>query len=125
MSRTRWQRGLARSQPRPGKLAFGQVIRLDKVTKRFGETVAVDELSLGQGRRVGVARALAADPPVLLMDEPFGAIDPITRDRLQVEFMRLQDEVRKTIIFVTHDIEEAVRMGDRIAILADGGRLEQ
>ena len=83
------------------------------------------ELSGGQRQRVGVARALAADPPVLLMDEPFGAIDPITRDRLQVEFLRLQAEVRKTIIFVTHDIEEAVRMGDRIAILAEGGRLEQ
>ncbi|HSS10471.1 MAG TPA: CBS domain-containing protein, partial [Acidimicrobiales bacterium] len=70
-------------------------------------------------------RALAADPPVLLMDEPFGAIDPITRDRLQGEFLRLQREVRKTIVFVTHDIEEAVRMGDRIAILAQGGILEQ
>jgi osmoprotectant transport system ATP-binding protein len=83
------------------------------------------ELSGGQRQRVGVARALAADPPVLLMDEPFGAIDPITRGRLQGEFLRLQSEVRKTIIFVTHDIEEAVRMGDRIAILAEGGRLEQ
>jgi osmoprotectant transport system ATP-binding protein len=72
-----------------------------------------------------VARALAADPPVLLMDEPFGAIDPITRDRLQGEFLRLQQEVRKTIVFVTHDIEEAVRLGDRIAILAQGGRLQQ
>ena len=83
------------------------------------------ELSGGQRQRVGVARALAADPPVLLMDEPFGAIDPITRGRLQAEFLRLQSEVRKTIVFVTHDIEEAVRMGDRIAILAEGGRLEQ
>ncbi|MGI8491435.1 MAG: ABC transporter ATP-binding protein [Acidimicrobiales bacterium] len=83
------------------------------------------ELSGGQRQRAGVARALAADPPVLLMDEPFGAIDPITRDRLQAEFLRLQSEVRKTVIFVTHDIEEAVRIGDRIAVLADGGRLEQ
>ncbi len=83
------------------------------------------ELSGGQRQRAGVARALAADPPVLLMDEPFGAIDPITRDRLQVEFLRLQSEVRKTIVFVTHDIEEAVRMGDRIAILAQGGHLQQ
>ncbi|MDQ6615307.1 MAG: betaine/proline/choline family ABC transporter ATP-binding protein [Actinomycetota bacterium] len=83
------------------------------------------ELSGGQRQRAGVARALAADPPVLLMDEPFGAIDPITRDRLQSEFLRLQREVRKTIVFVTHDIEEAVRMGDRIAILAQGGHLEQ
>jgi osmoprotectant transport system ATP-binding protein len=83
------------------------------------------ELSGGQRQRAGVARALGADPPVLLMDEPFGAIDPITRDRLQGEFLRLQNEVRKTIVFVTHDIEEAVRMGDRIAILAQGGHLQQ
>jgi osmoprotectant transport system ATP-binding protein len=83
------------------------------------------ELSGGQRQRAGVARALAADPPVLLMDEPFGAIDPITRDRLQGEFLRLQQEVRKTVVFVTHDIEEAVRLGDRIAIMAEGGHLEQ
>ena len=83
------------------------------------------ELSGGQRQRAGVARALAADPPVLLMDEPFGAIDPITRDRLQGEFLRLQQELRKTVVFVTHDIEEAIRLGDRIAVLADGGRLEQ
>ncbi len=75
------------------------------------------ELSGGQRQRVGVARALAADPPVLLMDEPFGAIDPITRTRLQNEFLRLQDELQKTIVFVTHDIDEAIKMGDRIAIL--------
>jgi osmoprotectant transport system ATP-binding protein len=74
---------------------------------------------------VGVARALAADPPVLLMDEPFGAVDPIARDHLQQEFLRLQSEVRKTIVFVTHDVEEAVRLGDRIAVLQTGGRLEQ
>jgi osmoprotectant transport system ATP-binding protein len=83
------------------------------------------ELSGGQRQRAGVARALAADPPVLLMDEPFGAIDPITRDRLQVEFSKLQKELGKTVVFVTHDVEEAVRLGDRIAILAEGGRLEQ
>ena len=83
------------------------------------------ELSGGQRQRVGVARALAADPPVLLMDEPFGAIDPITRKRLQGEFLRLQAELHKTVVFVTHDIEEAVRMGDRIAILRQGGVLEQ
>ena len=83
------------------------------------------QLSGGQRQRVGVARALAADPPVLLMDEPFGAIDPITRGRLQEEFLRLQAEVCKTVVFVTHDIEEAVRMGDRIAILAEGGKLAQ
>ena len=83
------------------------------------------ELSGGQRQRVGVARALAGDPPVLLMDEPFGAIDPITRHRLQGEFLRLQAEVRKTVVFVTHDLDEAVRVGDRIAILAEGGRLQQ
>jgi osmoprotectant transport system ATP-binding protein len=83
------------------------------------------QLSGGQRQRVGVARALAADPPVLLMDEPFGAIDPITRDRLQGEFVRLQAELKKTVVFVTHDVDEAVRLGDRIAVLAEGGRLEQ
>ena len=91
---------------------------------RFGRRYP-HELSGGQRQRVGVARALAGDPPVLLMDEPFGAIDPITRHRLQGEFLRLQAEVRKTVVFVTHDIDEAVRVGDRIAILAEGGRLEQ
>jgi osmoprotectant transport system ATP-binding protein len=75
------------------------------------------QLSGGQQQRVGVARALAADPPVMLMDEPFGATDPITRDRLQNEFLRLQREMRKTIVFVTHDFEEALKMGDRIAVL--------
>jgi len=84
-----------------------------------------DQLSGGQRQRVGVARALSADPPVLLMDEPFGAVDPIARDRLQNEFLRLQQEVRKTVVFVTHDIDEAVKLGDRIAILRQGGILEQ
>jgi osmoprotectant transport system ATP-binding protein len=83
------------------------------------------QLSGGQRQRVGVARALAADPPVLLMDEPFGAVDPLVRDRLQGEFLRLQQEVRKTILFVTHDIEEAVRLGDYIAVFRQGGHLEQ
>jgi len=83
------------------------------------------ELSGGQRQRIGVARALAADPPVMLMDEPFGAVDPITRDRLQNEFLRLQEELGKTIVFVTHDIDEAIKMGDRIAILNVGGVLEQ
>ena len=83
------------------------------------------QLSGGQRQRVGVARALAADPPVMLMDEPFGAVDPIVRNRLQDEFVRLQAEVRKTIVFVTHDIDEAIKMGDRIAILAQGGVLQQ
>jgi len=83
------------------------------------------QLSGGQRQRVGVARALAAEPVVLLMDEPFSAIDPIARDRLQGEFLRLQAEVRKTVVFVTHDIEEAVRLGDRIAVFSQGGHLEQ
>ncbi len=83
------------------------------------------QLSGGQRQRVGVARALAVDPPIMLMDEPFGAVDPIVRTRLQDEFLRLQRDVRKTILFVTHDIDEAIRMGDRIAILSEGGRLEQ
>ncbi|HET6479994.1 MAG TPA: ABC transporter ATP-binding protein [Actinoplanes sp.] len=83
------------------------------------------ELSGGQRQRVGVARALAADPLVLLMDEPFSAVDPIARGRLQEEFLKLQATVRKTIVMVTHDIDEAVRLGDRIAVLAQGGRLLQ
>jgi osmoprotectant transport system ATP-binding protein len=83
------------------------------------------QLSGGQRQRVGVARALAADPPLMLMDEPFGAIDPINRARLQDEFLRLQQQVRKTVVFVTHDIDEAIKMGDRIAILRDGGVLAQ
>jgi len=83
------------------------------------------QLSGGQRQRVGVARALAADPPLMLMDEPFGAIDPINRGRLQDEFLRLQARVRKTVVFVTHDIDEAIKMGDRIAILREGGILAQ
>jgi osmoprotectant transport system ATP-binding protein len=83
------------------------------------------QLSGGQRQRVGVARALAADPPLMLMDEPFGAIDPINRERLQNEFLRLQAELHKTIVFVTHDIDEAIKMGDRIAILKEGGILAQ
>ncbi len=83
------------------------------------------ELSGGQQQRVGVARALAADPPVLLMDEPFGAVDPIVRSKLQEELLALQDRLRKTIVFVTHDIDEAIRLGNRVAILNVGGVLEQ
>ena len=83
------------------------------------------QLSGGERQRVGLARALAADPPLMLMDEPFGAIDPIVRTRLQDEFLRLQREVRKTVVFVTHDIDEAIRVGDRIAILRRGGKLAQ
>ena len=83
------------------------------------------QLSGGQQQRVGVARALAADPPVLLMDEPFGAVDPITRASLQDELLRLQDELRKTIVFVTHDFNEAVKLGDRIAVLGPGSSVLQ
>jgi osmoprotectant transport system ATP-binding protein len=92
--------------------------------ERFGDRYPA-QLSGGQRQRAGVARALAADPPVLLMDEPFSAVDPIVRDRLQSEFLRLQAAVRKTIVFVTHDIEEAVRLGDRIAVMSQGGHVEQ
>jgi osmoprotectant transport system ATP-binding protein len=83
------------------------------------------QLSGGQQQRVGVARALAADPPVLLMDEPFGAVDPIVRAQLQQEFIRLQGELHKTIVFVTHDIDEAVLLGDRIAVLSTGANVQQ
>jgi osmoprotectant transport system ATP-binding protein len=83
------------------------------------------ELSGGQQQRVGVARALGADPPVLLMDEPFGALDPVTRMRLQDELLAIQADVRKTIVFVTHDIDEAVKLGDRIALFGDNGTLQQ
>jgi osmoprotectant transport system ATP-binding protein len=83
------------------------------------------QLSGGQRQRVGVARALAADPPVLLMDEPFGAVDPVVRARLQDEFLRLQRELDKTVLLVTHDIDEAVKMGDKVAVFAAGGRLAQ
>jgi osmoprotectant transport system ATP-binding protein len=82
------------------------------------------QLSGGQQQRIGVARALAADPAIILMDEPFGALDPITRDQLQNEFLELESEIAKTILFVTHDVFEAVKMGDRIALL-DQGRLQQ
>ncbi len=87
--------------------------------ERYGSAYP-DELSGGEAQRVGVARALAADPPVLLMDEPFGAVDPLTRDRLQREFLAIQARLRKTVVFVTHDIDEATRLGDRIAIMRDG-----
>jgi osmoprotectant transport system ATP-binding protein len=83
------------------------------------------QLSGGQRQRVGLARALAVDPPVMLMDEPFGALDPITRGRLQDEFLRLHSQVRKTVVFVTHDIDEAIKMGDRVCVLREGGVLAQ
>jgi len=110
----------------------------DRVTKRVDElleTVGMDpdayrgrfpkQLSGGQRQRIGVARAMSADPDVMLMDEPFGAIDPITRDRLQNEFLRLQADIKKTIVFVTHDIDEAIKMGDRIAILRNQSQIAQ
>ncbi len=84
-----------------------------------------NQLSGGERQRVGVARALAVDPPIMLMDEPFGAVDPIVRDRLQNEFLRLQEELAKTILFVTHDIDEAIKMGDLVAVFRDGGVVEQ
>jgi len=109
--------------------------RIDARVDELLETVGMDpatyrdrypkELSGGQAQRVGVARALGADPDVLLMDEPFGAIDPITRDRLQNEFLRLQGELKKTIVFVTHDVDEAIKMGDRIAILREQSVIAQ
>jgi osmoprotectant transport system ATP-binding protein len=99
-----------------------ELVQLDPVETR-GRYPA--QLSGGQRQRVGVARALAVDPPLMLMDEPFGAIDPINRERLQNEFLRLQQEIRKTVVFVTHDIDEAIKMGDRIAVMRKGGRLAQ
>jgi osmoprotectant transport system ATP-binding protein len=84
-----------------------------------------NQLSGGERQRVGVARALAADPPIMLMDEPFGAVDPIVRERLQDEFLRLQQELAKTILFVTHDIDEAIKMGDLVAVFQEGGRVAQ
>src|ERR687889_524265 len=83
------------------------------------------QLSGGERQRVGVARALAADPPIMLMDEPFGAVDPIVRDRLQNEFLRLQEDLAKTILFVTHDIDEAIKLGDLVAVMQAGGLLAQ
>ncbi|MDN5894717.1 MAG: ABC transporter ATP-binding protein [Nocardioides sp.] len=105
--------------------------RVDELLTMVGMDPAVyrnrypRELSGGQRQRVGVARAMAADPPVMLMDEPFGAIDPITRERLQNEFLRLQQQIQKTIIFVTHDINEAIKMGDKIAVLRDQSHVAQ
>ena len=83
------------------------------------------QLSGGERQRVGVARALAADPPVMLMDEPFGAVDPIVRERLQNEFLRLQEDLAKTILFVTHDIDEAIKMGDLVVVMQQGGKIAQ
>ncbi|MFD9000133.1 betaine/proline/choline family ABC transporter ATP-binding protein [Streptomyces sp. NPDC059582] len=112
-----WKRGKARA--RAAELLA--LVGLDP--KTYGPRYP-HQLSGGQRQRVGVARALAADPPVLLMDEPFGAVDPVVREQLQDEFLRMQDTVRKTVLLVTHDIEEAVRLGDRIAVYGQG-RIEQ
>jgi osmoprotectant transport system ATP-binding protein len=113
-----WDR--ARTRARVDELL--ELVGLDP--KQFGGRYPA-QLSGGQRQRVGVARALAADPPVLLMDEPFSAIDPIARDRLQQEFLRIQREVRKTVVMVTHDVDEAVLLADKIAIFRQGGHLEQ
>jgi len=113
-----WDRGRTRAR-------VAELLELVGLDPKLHGSRYPHQLSGGQRQRVGVARALAADPPVLLMDEPFGAVDPIARDRLQAEFLRLQEEVRKTIIFVTHDLDEAVKLGDRIAVLRQGGHLEQ
>jgi len=113
-----WDR--KRIRERTGELLELVGLDPDKDRRRFPA-----ELSGGQRQRVGLARALAANPALMLMDEPFGAIDPIVRTRLQDEFLRLQHELRKTVVFVTHDVDEAIKVGDRIAILREGGRLAQ
>lgn len=114
--------GESRSAARARALELLELVGLDPATyaDRYPH-----QLSGGQQQRVGVARALAANPPLLLMDEPFGAVDPLVRLRLQDEFLRLQDELGVTVVFVTHDIDEAVRLGDRVAVFAEGGRLAQ
>ncbi|MEU6993049.1 betaine/proline/choline family ABC transporter ATP-binding protein [Streptomyces sp. NPDC046465] len=113
--------GVKRGKARERAAELLDLVGLDPAV--FGDRYP-EQLSGGQRQRVGVARALAADPPVLLMDEPFGAVDPVVREHLQNEFLRLQQAVRKTVLFVTHDIEEAVRLGDRIAVYGEG-RVEQ
>ncbi|MGO4256564.1 ABC transporter ATP-binding protein [Marmoricola sp. RAF53] len=114
--------GWDRKRSRARALELMELVGLepDVFAKRYPH-----QLSGGQRQRVGVARALAADPPVLLMDEPFGAVDPVIRARLQDEFLRLQRDLGKTVVMVTHDIDEAVKMGDRVAVFAVGGRLAQ
>ncbi|GAA3198039.1 hypothetical protein GCM10010468_09480 [Actinocorallia longicatena] len=113
--------GVGRKEARATAAELMERVGLDpKFAKRYPH-----QLSGGQQQRVGVARALAADPPVLLMDEPFSAVDPIVRGQLQTEFLRIQSELHKTIVFVTHDIDEAVRLGHRIAVFAKGGKVAQ
>ena len=112
-----WDKGKKRS--RAAELLTTVGLEPDKFGDRYPK-----QLSGGQQQRVGIARALAADPQILLMDEPFGAVDPITRERLQAEFLRIQSEIHKTILFVTHDIDEAVKLADRICLMRDG-KVEQ
>ncbi len=104
-----------RIKPRIGELLELVGLSPDEYAEKYPR-----QLSGGEAQRIGVARALAADPPVLLMDEPFGAVDPLNRDRLQMEFARIQRELRKTVIFVTHDVDEAIRLADHIALMRDG-----
>ncbi|CAM3521003.1 ATP-binding cassette domain-containing protein [Tsukamurella ocularis] len=118
----------------PGLLGWDKARTRARVTELL-ELVGLDpdvfrtrfpkEMSGGQQQRVGVARALAADPPILLMDEPFGAVDPITRVRLQDQLLTIQEELHKTIVIVTHDVDEAIKLGDRVLILSEGGQIEQ
>ena len=114
-------RGESRRSARKAALDVMERVGLDpKLADRYPA-----QLSGGQQQRVGVARALAADPPILLMDEPFSAVDPVVREDLQTEILRLQSELRKTIVFVTHDIDEAVKLGDKVAVFGRGGVLQQ
>jgi osmoprotectant transport system ATP-binding protein len=113
--------GQSRRAARKAALGVLERVGLDpKLADRYPA-----QLSGGQQQRVGVARALAADPPILLMDEPFSAVDPVVRDELQAEMLRLQGELHKTIVFVTHDIDEAVKLGDKVAVFGPGGALQQ
>ncbi|RFU85716.1 ABC transporter ATP-binding protein [Streptomyces triticagri] len=114
--------GVAKSERRARALELLELVGLDPALHADRHP---RQLSGGQQQRVGVARALASDPPVMLMDEPFGAVDPIAREKLQTEFLRLQERIRKTIVMVTHDMDEALRLGDRIAIFDSGSRLAQ
>jgi osmoprotectant transport system ATP-binding protein len=114
-------KGESRRTARKNALGVLERVGLDpKLANRYPA-----QLSGGQQQRVGVARALAADPPILLMDEPFSAVDPVVREELQSEIVRLQRELRKTIVFVTHDIDEAIRLGDKVAVFGRGGVLQQ
>ena len=113
--------GHSRKQARTKAMELMERVGLEA---RFAERYPA-QLSGGQQQRVGVARALAADPPVMLMDEPFSAVDPVVREQLQQEFLRLQSELGKTIVFVTHDIDEAIKLGDQVAVLRVGGHLAQ